>query len=147
MHYIEDETGSINIEEVDALLGKILRYLGETGDFSLHFISDEEMKSLNSEYRGIDDPTDILTFAINDGEAFPSVEGEENELGDIFISIDSMTRNADALSVDRAEELRRLLVHGVLHLRGMDHKTNDFSTEPMLREQERILEALDFLKK
>ena len=147
MHYIEDETGSINIEEVDALLGKILRYLGETGDFSLHFISDEEMRALNSEYRGIDDPTDILTFAINDGVVFPSVEGEEKELGDIFISIDSMTRNATALSVDRAEELRRLLVHGVLHLRGMDHKTNDFSTEPMLREQERILEALDFLKK
>ncbi len=146
MHYIEDESGSVDTAYADSIISRILSYLGEDGDFSLHFISDDEMRDLNREYRGIDDPTDILTFAINDGEAFPSVEGEEKELGDIFISIDSMNRNADSLMVDRDEELRRLLVHGILHLRGLDHATNDFASEPMLIEQERIMKELGFLK-
>ena len=145
MHYIEDETNSIDIEMVDELIGKILSYLNETGDFSLHFVSDEERRNLNRDYRGIDDPTDILTFAINDGEAFPQFDEEEKELGDVFISIESMNRNAASLGVDENEELRRLLVHGILHLRGMDHGTNDFSTEPMLIEQERIMKELGFL--
>ena len=145
MHYIEDETNSIDIEMVDELIGKILSYLNETGDFSLHFVSDEEIRNLNRDYRGIDDPTDILTFAINDGEAFPQFDEEEKELGDVFISIESMNRNAASLGVDENEELRRLLVHGILHLRGMDHVTNDFSTEPMLIEQERIMKELGFL--
>lgn len=145
MHYIEDETNSIDIEMVDELIGKILSYLNETGDFSLHFVSDEEIRNLNRDYRGIDDPTDILTFAINDGEAFPQFDEEEKELGDVFISIESMNRNAAFLGVDENEELRRLLVHGILHLRGMDHDTNDFSTEPMLIEQERIMKELGFL--
>ena len=70
---------------------------------------------------------------------------EEKELGDVFISIESMNRNAASLGVDENEELRRLLVHGILHLRGMDHGTNDFSTEPMLIEQERIMKELGFL--
>lgn len=145
MHYIEDETNSIDIEMVDELIGKILSYLNETGDFSLHFVSDEEIRNLNRDYRGIDDPTDILTFAINDGEAFPQFDEEEKELGDVFISIESMNRNAASLGVDENEELRRLLVHGILHLRGMDHGTNDFSTEPMLIEQEKIMKELGFL--
>ena len=145
MHYIEDESGNVDTEQVGKWVDAVLSYLEEDGDFSLHFISDEEMRILNREYRGKDEPTDILTFAINDGEEFPSFEGEEKELGDVFISIDSMHRNADSLSVDRNEELRRLLVHGILHLRGMDHESNDFSTEPMLIEQERIMKELGFL--
>ena len=144
MHYIEDESGNVDTEQVGKWVDAVLSYLEEDGDFSLHFISDEEMRILNREYRGKDEPTDILTFAINDGEEFPSFEGEEKELGDVFISIDSMHRNADSLSVDRNEELRRLLVHGILHLRGMDHESNDFSTEPMLIEQERIMKALEW---
>ncbi len=145
MYYIEDNSSSVNLESVREWLDKILSYLSESGDFSLHFISDEEMRALNKEYRDKDEPTDILTFAINDGFDFPSVEGEERELGDVFISLDSMKRNAKMLGVDESEELRRLLVHGVLHLRGMDHQTNDFSSEPMLIEQERIMKDLGFL--
>ncbi len=145
MHYIEDEGGRIDSGKVGEWLGSILAALGESGDFSVHFISDDEMRELNREYRGKDEPTDILTFALCDGESFPEVEGEEKELGDIFISLDSMKRNASAFSVAEDEELRRLLVHGILHLRGMDHGTNDFAAEPMLIEQERLMRELGFL--
>lgn len=145
MYYIENNDERIDVAEVEKDLNSFLSYLNETRDFSLSFISDDEIQSLNNEYRGIDSPTDILTFAINDGEEFPSFEGEDEELGDVFISIDSMERNAKEFGVSPEEELKRLLLHGLLHLRGMDHKTNDFNTEPMLIEQERILKQIGIL--
>ena len=142
MYYIENNDSRINVDDISKALDVLLDYLDEKRDFSLHFVSDDEIQDLNREYRNIDSPTDILTFAINDGDEFPLIEGEEEELGDVFISIDSMQRNAKEFSVKEDEELKRLLLHGLLHLRGMDHKTNDFSTEPMLIEQEKILKAL-----
>ena len=149
MYYIEfEECSSVDEKLVKDTLELYLNYLKEKRDFSLHFIDDEEMQSLNYEYRGIDSPTDILTFAINDGDDFPilfdddEIVEEEEELGDVFISIESMHRNALEFDVSDEEELKRLLLHGLLHLRGMDHKTNDFATEPMLIEQERILSVL-----
>ena len=123
-------------------LDRILGYLGENGDFSLSFVDDTEIKALNSEYRGIDAPTDILTFRLDDDDSFPQMENEEKELGDVFISLDSMRRNAAEFGVEENDELRRLLLHGILHLRGMDHKSNDFSSEPMLILQERLLKEI-----
>ena len=131
---------------ISADLDRILDSLGETGDFSLHFVSDEEIRELNRDYRGKDEPTDILTFALSDGEAFPTFEGEERELGDIFISLESMRRNAAAFSVPEEEELKRLLIHGTLHLLGFDHATNDFASEPMLIRQEEMMRSLGFCR-
>ena len=51
MHYIEDENNTVDVEMVEKWISEILSYLGENGDFSLHFITDEEMRSLNKEYR------------------------------------------------------------------------------------------------
>ena len=149
MYYMEiAENITLDESLVKETLDKILSYLDENRDFSLSFIDDVEMRDLNFEYRGIDSPTDILTFAINDGEEFPIVfeedgfEDLEEEMGDVFISLESMHRNAVEFGVSDAEELKRLLVHGVLHLRGLDHATNDFTSEPMLIEQERIMAEL-----
>ena len=142
MFYIEGE--GIDEADVTAAVERILSYLGEDGDFSIHFVSDEEIRALNRSYREKDEATDILTFALSDGDAFPEIEGEEKELGDIFISLESMHRNADAFSVSDDEELHRLLIHGVLHLLGYDHSTNDFSTEPMLIKQEGMMKELGF---
>ena len=64
------------------------------------------------------------------------------EMGDIFISLDTMRRNAEEFGVGEEEELSRLLLHGILHLRGLDHKTNDFEKEEMLKEQEEVLTKL-----
>ena len=140
MYQLEPEDFPMREYALNKLV-RILKYLGEERDFSVNFVSDDEIRALNKEYRDIDAPTDILSFRLADGDDFfPS---PEEEMGDIFISIDSMKRNADSLGVDYTQELERLLLHGVLHLRGMDHKTNDFSTEPMLIEQERILSELN----
>lgn len=145
MYYIEDEENlDFDVSIIKESLDKYLDYFKEDRDFSLHFISDEEIRELNNEYRDIDSPTDILTFRINDGEEFPNM-GEEEELGDIFISLESMKRNAEEFKASAAEEMRRLLLHGLLHLRGMDHKTNDFSSEEMLILQEKLLKDFGFI--
>ena len=70
MYYVEDENSAIDKEKLEKDIDALLSYLEETGDFSIHFISDDEMRVLNRDFREKDEPTDILSFAINDGEAF-----------------------------------------------------------------------------
>ena len=86
---------------------------------------------------------------MDDAPSFPISFEEEDvdflnneEMGDIFISLDTMRRNAEEFGVKNEEELSRLLLHGILHLRGLDHKTNDFEKEEMLKEQEEVLTKL-----
>ena len=150
MYYVENETEEkVDLKEVRAILKKLVSYYGEKRDFSVTFVTDSEIQELNKEYREIDAPTDILTFRLDDTPSFPiSFEDEDvdflnnEEMGDIFISLDTMRRNAEEFGVREEEELSRLLLHGILHLRGLDHKTNDFGKEDMLKEQEEVLTKL-----
>ena len=150
MYYVENETEEkVDLKQVRAILKKIVAYYGEKRDFSVTFVTDNEIQELNREYREIDAPTDILTFRLDDAPSFPISFEEEDvdflnneEMGDIFISLDTMRRNAEEFGVKNEEELSRLLLHGILHLRGLDHKTNDFAKEEMLKEQEEVLTKL-----
>ena len=150
MYYVENETEEkVDLKQVRAILKKIVAYYGEKRDFSVTFVTDNEIQELNREYREIDAPTDILTFRLDDAPSFPISFEEDDvdflnneEMGDIFISLDTMRRNAEEFGVKNEEELSRLLLHGILHLRGLDHKTNDFAKEEMLKEQEEVLTKL-----
>lgn len=150
MYYVENETEEkIDLKQVRAILKKIVSYYGEKRDFSVTFVTDNEIQELNREYREIDAPTDILTFRLDDAPSFPISFEEDDvdflnneEMGDIFISLDTMRRNVEEFGVKNEEELSRLLLHGILHLRGLDHKTNDFAKEEMLKEQEEVLTKL-----
>lgn len=124
---------------VEKYLDLILNELDEKRDFSISFVSPERIRELNREYRNVDSSTDILSFPTIGTTFFPS---EEEDLGDIFISIEDMRANAEYFNVSEREELLRLLIHGILHLRGMDHMTNDFEKEDMLIYQERILSKI-----
>jgi len=112
--------------------------------FSVSFINEDRMHSLNLQYRGIDDSTDILSFAVRDGNdefAFVSGKSRYENIGDILICPEVCERNANIFNITPDEELHRLLVHGVLHLNGMNHLSND-ATEPMLVHQEDIMNKL-----
>lgn len=124
----------------------------ENCEFSVSFVSDQAMQELNNTYRGKNEPTDILSFVQDDDiEDFtwPEVAFEEDDtppeplkvLGDMVISLDTLKRNAQSFTVSPDEELFRLLIHGVLHLLGNDHASNDAS-EPMLLQQEELLSKL-----
>lgn len=131
---------------VSEYLGKVLDYLGlKNVEFSVSFVTEASMHAMNKDFRGIDDSTDILSFAAEDedpdGITFVSAGRRKRVLGDMVICPYVLKRNAKTFEVSENEELRRLLIHGVLHLSGENHQTNDMS-EPMLIKQEKILSDL-----
>ena len=94
---------------------------GATGraphEVSVLFCADTRMRALNRRYRGQDRPTDVL--------AFPTGDSESGFLGDIVISVPYAEREARRRREPGAREIDRLLVHGLLHLMGYDHETDD----------------------
>jgi probable rRNA maturation factor len=114
----------------------VLRELGvEDWEVSLVLCNDAFIRELNARYRGLAAPTDVLSFPQKPGE------GPANQVaGDIVISLDTLARNAAREGESRETELKRLLIHGMLHLRGLDHPEEGASE--MLRTQERLLERL-----
>jgi len=105
-------------------------------ELSVLFCNNKYIKSLNAQYRNKDEATDVLSFPL--GETGPS---GQYLAGDIVVSLDALEENARYFHVTEDEELRRLLIHGILHLAGADHATNK-DKEPMLREQEALLAVL-----
>ncbi len=123
---------------VEPFLASVLSGLGLCGwELSVLFCGDGFMQGLNREYRGLDMPTDVLSFS--DGSVYQDQEGTEwLSAGDIVVSLDTLARNAAEFSVPHDQELKRLLIHGVLHLTGMDHSDNS-PDQPMLVLQEEVL--------
>ena len=125
------------IKTAENFIQSVLKTLGRKNwELSVLFCSNRYIKSLNARYRNRDEATDVLSFPI--GETAP---GGRFLAGDIVISVDALNENAGFFRVSEDEELRRLLVHGILHLCGEDHATNG-ANEPMLETQEKILAAL-----
>ena len=111
-------------------------------DFSVLLCDDGLIRSLNRQYRGIDAATDVLSFEIG-GEYADEEAGKTFFCaGEIVISIDRLAFNSAEFGVGRNEELKRLVIHGILHLNGMDHSDNTLEQE-MLQIQESILKTLE----
>ena len=103
-------TAAIAAAEVERLAALAAGSAGiDEGHVAVEFVDGDRIRDLNREHRGIDRPTDVLSFPIDgDGAAAGPVE-----LGDVIIS------------PQHTEDLREAVVHGVLHLTGMDHETDD----------------------
>jgi probable rRNA maturation factor len=122
-----------------SFIQSVLETLGHKNwELSVLFCTNRFIKTLNAQYRNKDEATDVLSFSL--GETIPMARGR-CIAGDIVISLDALEENARFFNVSADEELRRLLVHGILHLAGEDHETNG-AKEPMLKTQEKILAAL-----
>lgn len=123
-----------------AFAAKALEAIGKDDwELSLVFCSDPFIQSLNRDYRQKDEPTDVLSFPM--GESVDEGGDVVFLAGDIVISVPALMRNASEFSVDADEELKRLMIHGILHLSGMDHDDNS-PKQPMLVRQEEILARL-----
>ena len=133
---------------MEQILMSVLQKTAEVYDIqpntevSLVLASDEYIHALNREYRGIDRPTDVLSFALNEGDEPVVIDGpEEILLGDIIISMETATRQATEYGHSLERELAYLTVHGILHLLGYDHMVEEEKWE-MRREEERVLSLL-----
>ena len=121
-----------------------LKFDGE--EISILFCNDDYIQELNRNYRNIDSPTDILSF--ENGETYTDEEGEWLEAGDIALSLETLPKNAEYFKVSQNEELKRLLIHGILHLNGYDHGEEHIEpgllpTDEMLVLQEKILKEFE----
>ncbi|MGB0096187.1 MAG: rRNA maturation RNase YbeY [Solirubrobacteraceae bacterium] len=102
-----DNPTAVEVEELCALA---LSSAGiDEGHVAVEFVDEDRIRGLNRDYRSIDEPTDVLSFGIDEG----GPPAGPRELGDIVIC------------PEQTEDLREAVVHGALHLSGMDHETDD----------------------
>lgn len=84
------------------------------------FVSDRKMRELNKHFRGKDSTTDVLSF-IFEADEFE----DQNNLGDIVISVEQAAKQAEENNLDFETEIKQLILHGILHLCGYDHETDN----------------------
>ncbi len=132
---ILDETGEFDRKYksgINKIARLVLKELGVPGNSELciSFIGDVKMRELNRTYRQIDRTTDVLSFPQGEGPDFTL-------LGDIIISLDTARRHSKSYGVTLHEELKKLIIHGVLHLLGHGHKKK--KETQIMREKEKEL--------
>ncbi|TQR97221.1 rRNA maturation RNase YbeY [Paenibacillus ottowii] len=141
-------------ESLITLLNTLLEQAGKAegitdGEVALTFVNDDQIHELNRDYRGIDRPTDVLSFAMKetlDKELEiiyePTEENPLNNvpdvLGDIIISVQTAQAQSEEYGHSIEREIGFLFVHGFLHLLGYDHQ-DDASEAEMMGKQEAVL--------
>jgi probable rRNA maturation factor len=106
----------IHARTVRGFLAGLVPALGINGvSFSIVFVTDDEMRRYNRDYRGFDKATDVLSF-----------RGDDGYLGDILISSETAYNQANrSRTLTFESNIKRLVLHGLLHLMGYDHETDE----------------------
>ena len=94
---------------------------GISADVSVLLTTDAELKRLNRTFRGKNKSTDVLSFP---AEPIPGLPPDQQQAGDLAISLETATRQADAFGHPLQQEVKILILHGLLHLSGLDHETD-----------------------
>jgi probable rRNA maturation factor len=135
---------------VEQVVQKALEtFVEEDYEVSISFVGNQEIRELNKQYRDKDALTDVLSFPMMEFEVTEENYSNEDEfvqedrlLGDIVISLERAQEQAIEYGHSFERELAFLLVHGVLHLLGMDHEDEEQEKE-MSKKQEEILQLLE----
>lgn len=147
--YVNDETETVNAAVLE-LVTNILKHAAEEEglsgevEVSLTFMFDDDLQKINAEYRDIDEPTDVISFALEEigvGEVEVVAEkGMPIALGDILISVETARRQAEEYQHELNREFGFLALHGFLHLLGYDHLTES-DEKKMFGRQKEILDS------
>ena len=108
---VDTRTWSTFAREALAAIGK------HESSATIAFVSDKKIRELNRQFRGVDKATDVLSF--------PSDEPDDAELGDIAISVETAAVQAKENGLKLEGEIAQLILHGLLHLCGYDHETDN----------------------
>lgn len=118
---------------------QILNALGcKHHEISIVIMDDAEIRALNREFRGMDRPTNVLSFPMQEGEFSNVTPGL---LGDVVISAQTAAAEAEEAGIPLDQRLSQLLVHGILHLVGFDHETGEEDARHM------EIKSLELLKR
>ena len=145
---ILDETEQVT-EQQQELVTKLLEFAAiqekvtEGSEVSITFVDNERIHEINKEYRGIDRPTDVISFALEDYK--DEVSLDIRMLGDIYISLDKAREQAMEFGHSFLREICFLTVHGILHLLGYDHIEKE-DEEIMFKKQDEILNEFGIKK-
>ncbi|WP_346684692.1 rRNA maturation RNase YbeY [Megamonas hypermegale] len=114
----------------------------DNAEVSITFTDNKHIHEINREYRKVDRPTDVISFALNEGDE-PEIEGGApiNVLGDIIISVEKAVEQAKDYGHSVEREVAFLTVHGMLHLLGYDHMEEEDRKE-MRQEEDFVMEKL-----
>ena len=117
----------LDAKSFEPFLERLTSTVEEAGaaSFSVAFISDRRMKELNAFFRGKDATTDVLSFPHEADEFEQAESGTQDYLGDIVISVEQAERQAKENKLTLEGEIRQLILHGLLHLCGYDHETDN----------------------
>lgn len=145
--YDEGIEQNTHIEEIiDKVCQEVSRVYGlEDDELSILLCNNDKIHELNKEYRGIDKPTDVLSFALNEGEDYEGSEEEHHLLGDMIISLERTKEQSIEYGHSFERELAYLTTHSCLHILGYDHMTEEDKKE-MRTEEEFILSNLGYVR-
>ncbi len=130
----------IDSSTVASLSRAVLDRIGrQEATLTITFIRDRLMRDLNREYRGIDKPTDVLSFAYHEDADFSEPFADGLHLGDVVISVETAAAYADKFGLTFNREIECLVIHGALHLAGYDHETDDGEMNRLERKLRREL--------
>lgn len=116
---------ALRSQRVRTAAQRMLSYLErDEHELSILLTDDGFIRTLNKEHRGKDTPTDVLAFPLDEGDGTPSVL-DHALLGDVVISLDTAERQARRRKHELFDEVSFLLAHGILHLVGYDHQTDE----------------------
>ena len=129
---INRSSKTVDEDRVKSIVEKVLK--DEIGDVDVNvvFVDSNEMERLNERFRGVEGPTDVLTFPYHDEDVY----------GEIVVCLDVVEKNANRFTVPYEEELLTVLIHGVLHLAGYDHEREDRRSVEMFRKQKEYVEKM-----
>ena len=112
----------IDCERWQAFSEMALQTIGKTASVTIAFVSNRQIRALNKRFRGVNKATDVLSFPAGD---FELDQASGLFLGDVAISIEQAESQAADNELDFDQEVSQLILHGMLHLCGYDHETDD----------------------
>ncbi len=144
---IFDQTETLSSEEIETIenllqFAALEERVPKDSEVSVTFVTNKHIQEINRDYRGKDQPTDVISFALEEtGEDEVEIQGADlpSHLGDIIISIEKAKEQAEEYGHSFMRELGFLSVHGFLHLLGYNHMTKE-EEEKMFSRQKEILE-------
>ena len=123
-----------------------LKYEGykNNAEVSVTFTDNEKIRKINNEFRGIDKPTDVLSFPLTDyeGADIPLADDPMGSLGDIVISLERAKEQAEEFGHSFEREIAFLTVHSTLHLLGYDHVNSEEEELDMRNRQSEVLKIM-----
>ena len=138
--YIYQKEAKWKVTEINTVRKVLKATKSQRNGLTIRLSNDKDVKAFNLKWKGINKPTNILSFLNNDQVC--SFKNNITYLGDIIISYDTLLKEVQSKKIDFQDHLSHILIHGILHLKGYTHDKEE-DTRIMQNEEKRLLKNLN----